>query len=154
MTKIDRAKLSAFEVKLRPGTRMRWPGNALGPEDGVELEPGDGDLLMLRHAPSRRFLGREPVHESLMIELRQPLAEAPPGPLRLGRVVYRAGTERLAYQATRAEGTLSLVATDAPGAAAPGRFELDVMLALVSPELDTDGAGSHRLAGKIVVERG
>lgn len=147
MAKIERAKLSVFEVKLRPKTRMRWPGNTLGPEDAVELEPGDGDLLMLRHAPSRRFLGREPVHESLMIELRQPLAEAQPGPLRLGRVVYRAGTERLAYQATRAEGTLSLVATG------PGRFELDAMLTLVAPELDTDRAGSHAFAGKLVVER-
>ena len=148
MTQLDRAKLGAFEVKLRPGTRMRWPGNALGPADGIELEPGDGDLLMLRHAPSRRFLGREPVHESLMIELRQPLAEARPGPLRLGRVVYRAGTERLAYQATRAEGTLSLVAAE------PGRFELDALLLLVSPELDTDGVGPHRLAGRIVALQG
>ncbi len=148
MAKIERAKLSAFEAKLRPRTRMKWPGNALGPEDGVELEPGDGDVLMLRHAPSRRFLGKEPVHESLMIELRQPLADAPPGPLRLGRVVYRAGTERLAYQATHAEGTLALVETAAK------RFELDAMLTLVSPELDVDGAGSHALAGRIVVGRG
>jgi hypothetical protein len=148
MANIERAKLSAFEAKLRPGTRMRWPGgNALGPTDAVELEPGDGDLLLLRHAPSRRFLGREPVHESLMIELRHPLAEAQPGPLRLGRVVYRAGTERLAYQATRAVGTLTLVA------ATPKRFELDAILTLVSPELDVDGAGSHQLTGKITVER-
>jgi hypothetical protein len=149
MADIERAKLNAFEAKLRPRTGMRWPGgNTLAPGDGVELEPGDGDLLLLRHAPSRRFLGREPVHESLMIELRQPLADAQPGPLKMGRVVYRVGTERLAYQATRAVGTLSLVA------ATPKRFELDVMLTLVSPELDVDGAGTHQLTGKISVERG
>jgi hypothetical protein len=148
MADTERAKLNAFEAKLRGKTSMCWPGgNTLGPEAAIELEPGEGDLLMLRHAPSRRFLGREPVHESLMIELRQPLAEAPPGPLRLGRVVYRAGTERLAYQATRAVGTLSLVA------ATPTRFELDAMLTLVSPELDVDGVGSHQLAGKITLER-
>lgn len=147
MASAERAKLAAFEATLRPGTRMRWPADALGPGDAVGFEPGAGDLLLLSHAPSRRFLGKEPVHESLMIELRTPLADASPGPLRFGRIVYRAGTERLAYQATRAMGTLELAA------ATPARFVVAAALTFVAPELDVERAGGHRLSGSIVIER-
>lgn len=125
---------------------MRWPASGvLGPDDRIEVDPGIGDLLELRHAPSRRFLGREPIHEVLLIELVHRLAETQPCMLRLGRVVYRAGAERLVYQATRAVGPLTLVE------ATPERFVIDAALTLMSPEIDLDHRGPHRLAGQIVI---
>jgi hypothetical protein len=126
---------------------MRWPASGvLGPDDRIELDPGIGDLLELRHAPSRRFLGREPVHESLLIELAQPLVDGQPYVLRFGRVAYRAGSERLAYQATRATGTLTLVQATAE------RYIIDAALTLVA-DLDVEGIGTRQLAGEIVIER-
>jgi hypothetical protein len=148
MAEPERAKLGAFEANVRRATRMRWPASGvLGPEDRIEVDPGTGELLELRHAPSRRFLGREPVHESLLIELVHPLADTEPCTLRVGRVVYRAGTERLAYQATRAVGTLTLVE------ATPERFVIDAALTLIDPELDVERVGPHQLAGLIVIAR-
>lgn len=148
MAEPPRAKLTAFDASVRRGVRMRWPANGvLGPDDRIETAPGVGDLLELRYAPSRRFLGREPVHESLLIELLQPLAETQPCTLRLGHVVYRAGTERLTYQATRAAGTLTLVE------ASPERFVIDAGLTLINPELDTEHTGPRQLAGQIVIDR-
>jgi hypothetical protein len=148
MAEPERAKLGAFEASVRRATRMRWPASGvLGPEDRIEVDPGTGELLELRHAPSRRFLGREPVHESLLIELVHPLADTEPCTLRVGRVVYRAGTERLAYQATRAVGTLTLVE------ATPERFVIDAALTLIDPELDVERVGPHQLAGLIVIAR-
>lgn len=147
MADIQRAKPSAFEATLQSATRMTWPGSTLAPTDDVGFEPGSGDLLLLSYAPSRRFLGREPVHESLMLEIRESLAASSPGPLHLGRAVYRAGTERLAYQATRVMGTLSLVE------ATPKRYTLELTLSFVAPELDLDGAGGHNLSGQVTVAR-
>jgi hypothetical protein len=148
MAEPERAKLGAFEASLRRATRMRWPASGvLGPDDRIEVDPGIGDLLELRHAPSRRFLGREPVHESLLIELIHPLADTEPRTLPLGRVAYRAGTERLAYQATRALGTLTLVEVT------PERFVIDAALTLIDPELDLEHVGSHQLAGVIAIAR-
>jgi hypothetical protein len=148
MAEPERAKLGAFEANVRRATRMRWPASGvLGPEDRIEVDPGTGELLELRHAPSRRFLGREPVHESLLIELVHPLTDTEPCTLRVGRVVYRAGTERLAYQATRAVGTLTLVE------ATPERFVIDAALTLIDPELDVERVGPHPLAGLIVIAR-
>lgn len=148
MAEPERARLGAFDASVRRGTRMRWPDSGvLGPDDRIEFDPGAGDLLELRHAPSRRFLSREPVHESLLIELVHPLADTQPCTLRLGRVVYRAGTERLAYQATRAVGTLTLVE------ASPERFVIDAALTLINPELDLERVGPHQLAGVIVLAR-
>jgi hypothetical protein len=148
MAEPERAKLGAFDVTVHRGTRIRWPASgAFGPEDRIEFDPGTGDLLELRHAPSRRFLQREPVHESLLIELLHPLADTQPCTLRLGRIVYRAGTERLAYQATRAVGTLTLVE------ASPERFVIDAALTLINPEIDLERAGPHQLAGVIAIPR-
>jgi hypothetical protein len=144
----ERAKLTAFDAGVRRGLRMRWPASGvLGPEDQIGTDPAIGDLLELRYAPSRRFLGREPVHESLMIELVHPLPDTQPCTLRLGRVVYRAGTERLTYQATRAVGTLILVEVS------PDRYVIDAALTLISPEVDTEHTGARQLAGQIVIER-
>jgi hypothetical protein len=144
----DRAKLGAFDASVRRGARIRWPASgALGPDDRIEFDPGIGDVLELRHAPSRRFLRREPVHESLLIELAHPLADTQPGTLRLGRITYRAGTDRLAYQATRSVGTLTLVE------ASPERFVIDAALTLINPELDTEHVGPHQLAGVIIIAR-
>jgi hypothetical protein len=150
----ERAKLGAFEASLRRGARMRWPASGvLGLDDRIEFDPGTGDLLELRHAPSRRFLRREPVHEILLIELAHALADikpgkpGAPGTLRLGRVVYRAGTDRLAYQSTRSVGTLTLAE------ASPERFVIDAALTLINPEIDSDHIGAHQLAGVIVLER-
>jgi hypothetical protein len=141
------AKLGAFDASVRRGTRMRWPASGvLGPEDRIEFDPGIGDLLELRHAPSRRFLGREPVHESLLIELAHALVDAAPHALRMGRVAYRAGTERLAYQATRAMGTLTLVQ------ATPERYVIDAALTLIA-DFDVDRIGTRSLTGEIVIER-
>jgi hypothetical protein len=143
-----RAKLAAFDAALRRGTRMRWPASgAPGPNDRVETDPGTGDLLDLRHAPSRRFLGKEPVHENLLIELVHPLADTQPAALRLGRVVYRAGNDRLLYQATRAVGSLTLVEATAE------RFVIDAALTLINPEIDLEHAGTHQLVGQIVIAR-
>lgn len=141
-----RAKLPAFEVSVRRNARIKWAaGGTLGPDDRIDVGPGMGDILELRHAPSRRFLGREPVHESLLIELVQPLATAPLGVLKLGRIVYRAGTDRLAYQATQAVATLSLVEST------PDRRVIDAAITLINPDLDTERAGSHALAGLVIV---
>lgn len=148
MAEPERAKLGAFDVTLHRSARMRWPaGDVLGPDDRIDVDPGIGDLLELRYAPSRRFLGREPVHENLLIELLHPLADTQPRTLRFGRVVYRAGTERLLYQATRAVGTLTLVE------ATPERFVIDAALTLINPEIDVEHAGPHQLAGPIVIAR-
>lgn len=148
MAEPERAKLGAFDVSVRRGTRMRWPTvDVLGPDDRIDVDPGVGDLLELRYAPSRRFLGREPVHENLLIELLHPLADPQPRTLRFGRVVYRAGTERLVYQATRAVGTLTLVE------ATPKRVVIDAALTLIAPEIDVDHAGPHQLSGQIVIAR-
>lgn len=148
MAEPGRAKLGAFDASLRRGTRVRWPASGeLGADDRIELAPGAGDLIELRHAPSRRFLGREPVHESLLLELIHPIPDTAPSTLRIGGVVYRAGTERLAYQATRAVGTLTLVE------ATPERYVIDAALTLIDPELDVDRVGPHRLAGQIVIAR-
>jgi hypothetical protein len=147
VAKPELARLGAFDASVRRGTRMRLPASgALGPEDRIDFDPGIGDLLELRHAPSRRFLGREPVHESLLIELAQPLVESSPHVLRFVRVAYRAGTERLAYQSTRATGTLTLVQ------ATPERYIIDAALTLVA-DFDVDGIGVRSLAGEIVIER-
>lgn len=147
MANPELAKLGAFDASVRRGTRMRWPpSGALGPEDRIDFDPGTGDLLELRHAPSRRFLGREPVHESLLIELAQPLVDTSPHALRFVRVAYRAGTERLAYQSTRAAGTLTLVQ------ATPERYIIDAALTLIA-DFDVDGIGVRSLAGEIVIER-
>lgn len=144
------SKLGAFDVALRPQTRMRWPSAVLHPEDRIELEPGAGDLLILGHAPSRHFSGREPIHQSLMIELARPLAESTAGALALDRVAYRAGAERLAYQTTSAAGTVILLEARADG------YELSVELMLLAPELGLElgGAGSRQLSGVIFVPRG
>lgn len=148
MAEAQRAKLSAFETSIRFGTVMKWPKQELSGDDSIGFEPGPADLLILSHAPSRRFLGRDPVHESLMIEIRPPLGDAPqPGPLRFGRVVYRAGAERLAYQATRAMGTLALAE------AAPKKLVIELNLTLMAPEVDWDKVGAHHLAGPITVVR-
>jgi hypothetical protein len=147
MAKPELAKLGAFETSVRRATRVRWPASGgLGAEDRIDFEPGPGDLLELRHAPSRRFLGREPTHESLLIELAQPLPDAGPSVLRFTRVVYRAGTDRLAYQATRAMGTLTLIQVT------PERHIIDASLTLVA-ELDVEGIGTRSLAGEVVIER-
>jgi hypothetical protein len=142
------APLTAFDASVRRGARLRLPADRpLGTAERIEVDPGIGDLLELRHAPSRRFLGREPVHESLMIELARPLAGAALGTLALGRVAYRAGSERLTYQATRAVGTLTLVEVS------PARFTIDAALTLIDPELDVDRVGSRALVGSIVIAR-
>ena len=148
MAEPGRAKLAAFDASLRRGTRMRWPASGvLGADDRIETDPGTGDLLELRHAPSRRFLGREPIHETLSIEIVQPLADTQPCTLRLGRVVYRSGNDRLLYQATRSVGTLTLVE------ATPERFVIDAGLTLINPEIDLEHVGPHQLAGQIVIAR-
>jgi hypothetical protein len=66
--------------------------------------------------------------------------------LRFGRVVYRAGSERLVYQATDAVGTVMLME------ATPTRCAIEAQLTLINPELDLEDTGSHALAGHIVVE--
>jgi hypothetical protein len=148
VAEVERAKLGAFSVTLRPASRIHWPAKGPLPhDDRIDLDVGTGDLLILDHTPSRRVLGKEPFHESLTIELLQPLAEAVPGQLRIGRVIYRAGTERLTYQSTSAMGMLALVQI------LPDRFVLDATLTLVTPELDVERAGSRHLTGPIVVPR-
>jgi hypothetical protein len=148
MAEPERAKLGAFDINLRRATRMRWPASGtLGPEDRIDFDPGTGDLLELRHAPSRRFLRREPVHENLFIELTHPLADTQPCTLRLGRILYRAGTDRLTYQATRSVGTLTLIE------ATPQRFVIDTALTLINPEIDVEHLGPHQLAGILTIPR-
>lgn len=148
MAEALRADLAVFDVELRPSTQMRWPAQGdPGAEDRVEFEPGGGDLLALRHAPSRRFLRREPVHENLMIELAEPLAHAALATLRTGRVLYRAGSDRIVYQASRAAVTLVLVT------ATPARYVIDASVSLIAPEIDSEHRGVHQLSGQIIVAR-
>jgi hypothetical protein len=141
----SRGALSAFHATLRRGARLRWPAAGLAPTDAIDVEPGAGDLLLLSRAPATRFLAREPRHESLLIELRTPLADSAAGALRWGRIVYRAGTERLCYQATRAQGTLTLVD------AGIDHYAIDALLSLLTPELDAEGLGAYHLAGRVTV---
>jgi hypothetical protein len=124
---------------------MRWPASGRYGTERVEFEPGPGDLLELRYAPSRRFLGREPVHENLLIELSHPLPEAAPVTLATARVLYRAGSDRITYQTSTAVGTLTLVE------ATPARYVLNAALSLLTPEIDFEHRGQHQLAGQIVV---
>ncbi|MEZ4362415.1 MAG: hypothetical protein R3B48_19655 [Kofleriaceae bacterium] len=147
----SRIQLGAFDAKLRRRTALRWPEGALGPEVRVELVEGASDLLLLDHTPSRRFSGREPVHQSLMIELSAPLEEAlaagaPPAgrPLTWRRLVYRAGTERVTYQATAAMGSIVLLEMRGDAVA------LQLELRLVA-ELDVEGVGSRQLDGVVLV---
>ncbi len=140
-------KLGAFEAELRVGTCLRWPAETLAPRDVVELVRGDGDVLLLSHSPSRHFGGREPVHQSLMLELPRPLARAAVGAQALGRVVYRAGAERLLYQTTSIAGTVILLE------AGPDSYELSLDLTLVAPELDATGGSSRQLSGVVRVAR-
>ncbi|HRC54752.1 MAG: hypothetical protein IPI49_05535 [Myxococcales bacterium] len=142
-----RDKLGAFEVELRPATKMRWPRPALRPDDRIDFEAGEGDLLLCSHAPSRHFSGREPIHQSLMMELASPLSQSAAGTLALGRVVVRAGAERLAYQTTSVAGTVILLESR------PDSYELDIDLLLVAPELDLGLAGAGKLSGVIRVPR-
>jgi hypothetical protein len=143
-----RVDLAVFDVELRPSTQMRWPAQgSYGAEDRVEFEPGAGDLLALRHAPSRRFLRREPVHENLMIELVAPLATSALATLRTGRVLYRAGSDRITYQSSRAVATLVLVT------ATSERWVIDASISLIAPEIDSEERGVHQLSGQIVVAR-
>lgn len=141
------SKLGAFDVELRPHTHMRWPSAVLHPEDRIDLEAGAGDLLILGHAPSRHFSGREPIHQSLMIELARPLAVSTAGALALARVAYRAGAERLAYQTTSVAGSVILLESRADG------YELSIELMLVAPELELASAGSRQLSGVVFVPR-
>ena len=140
--------LSSFDARLRPGTALRWPlGQRLGPDEAIELVPAATDLLILGYTAARKLDTREPVHESLMIELSRALADSRPGPLPLGRVVFRIGTERLTYQATRVTGTIGLVASG------PDRFVLSAILNLHTPELDLDGIGPRTLSGTVRLPR-
>lgn len=148
MAEPARAKLAAFDVTLRRATRIRWPERGVyGPEDRVAFDPGITDLIDLRYAPSRRSLGREPVHENLLIELAQPLSGSVPSLLRIHRVLYRAGTDRLTYQSTQVVGTLTLVE------ATPDHYLIDAGLSLINPEIDLEHRGTYPLAGRVAVPR-
>lgn len=140
-------KLSAFDATLRPRARLGWPPAGLSAGDSIGFIDGPGDVLLLSHAPSRRFSRREPVHQSLILELMYPLAESRPGPLLLGRVVYRAGDERLLYQATTALGSVLLLEVRADD------YLLDLELTMTSPELDVQGSGARELLGTLLVEK-
>jgi hypothetical protein len=111
------------------------------------MVPGTGDVLVLSYRPTRRFLRSEPIHESLMLEVEPSLADASIGPLRLVRAVYRSGSERIKYQATRIEGTVETVEVKAD------RVVLAATLTVVAPDLDVDGLGPHVLSGTFEVRR-
>jgi hypothetical protein len=144
----DRASigLAAFDARLQRHARMRWPGTELAPDDPIEVETGPGDLLLLRHAPSRRFIGGEPTHQSLMIELTQPLTSALPGALALGKIVYRMGTERIMYQSTSAAGTVLLRTSTAAGS------EFEITLRFDAPQLDVEALGRRQLSGTVWID--
>jgi hypothetical protein len=145
MADVGPSSLTAFEATLRCRTAMRWQGEQLDPEATVELVPAATDLLVLSHRPSSRFLRSQPVHATLMLELATSLDEAVPGPLPFARAMFRAGTDRLAYQCTHVLGSLTLVETSG------GHVVLEGSLSLVDPELDVEGAGGRLLTGTMHV---
>ncbi|HVV86324.1 MAG TPA: hypothetical protein VHE35_24880 [Kofleriaceae bacterium] len=145
---VGRGTLSGFDARLRASTGLRWPlGQRLGAGEAIELTAADTDLLTLARHPAQRSLRGELIHETLMIELGRALADCRPGLVPIRRLVYRCGTERLTYQATRAVGTLALVAVS------PERHVLAAALNLIAPDLDLDGIGPRLLAGTILLPR-
>ena len=145
---LARGTLGGFDARLRLQTGLRWPvGERLGPGEAIELTRAPLDLLVLAHQAPVRGPRGELEHETLMIELARPLAECKPGLVPVRRLVYRRGSERLTYQATRVVGSIALVAVT------PEDFVLAATLSLVAPDLDLDGLGPRLLAGTIRVPR-
>jgi hypothetical protein len=142
-----RGSLDGFEARLRPATGLCWPrGERLAWAEAIELGPADSDLLILNHVRPAAA-ARRAERENLMIELGRALGDCRTGVLSMRRLVYRAGGDRLSYQATRATGSLALIACTAE------LFVLSAALTLIAPDLDLDGAGPRLLAGTVHLAR-